>query len=382
MVALKFISTLSALAATIVAAPTDVVPGVFALDFEIHDKQDDGQFQKRSGAIDEKYKNEDQMYIAQVRIGSKKEKLRLQIDTGSSDMWVPSSSTKGFNFGTFNAAKSSTFKNLSEIFEIQYGDYTYANGDYAEDTVYFGEKKNVAVLENFQFGFVDDTNVTISGLLGIGLESLEATTTFNGTQDVGPEYVNFPVAMKNAGYISSVSYSLYMTSKKGTQGTILFGGKDLAKIDGDLVKLEHSGEVDMLSVNLQSIVVEGNTIPVKEPMLLDSGTTLTYLPPDAWDSMMKIYGGSNDTDENGFPYIDCSASGNLTYVFDGINIDIPVTDLIVKDKGGLCAMTVLPGDNILGDTFLQYVYAFYDLEDKSVSIGNVKYTKESNIVSV
>lgn len=380
MVSLSTILSLSGMAATIVAAPMDIVPGVFALEFDIHDRQVDGKFSKRSGTYSESYRNKDQMFVAEVRIGSRKEKLSLQIDTGSSDMWVPSAGTQGFTFGTFNAAKSKTLKTLKEQFLIQYGDYTYASGNFVEDTVLFGGK-NVATLNSFQFAYVDDTNVTVSGLLGIGLESSESTA-YNGTGiDPSLEYVNFPIAMKNAGYISSASYSLFMTSKRANSGTLLFGGKDLAKIDGELVKLNHSGPSERLSVDLKSIVVGGKSILVNEAMLLDSGTTLTYLPDAVWEDMMNVYGGTGDADDNGLPYVDCGISGNFTFAFDGITIDIPVTDFMTKDPRHLCALAILPGEVILGDNFLQHVYAFYDLEDSSISLGNVKYSKKSNIVS-
>ena len=72
--------------------------------------------------------------------------MALQIDTGSSDIWVevagsqlceeranPCSTT-----GTYNSAASSTYKYVNSLFEIQYGDGSQAAGDYATETFNIG----------------------------------------------------------------------------------------------------------------------------------------------------------------------------------------------------------------------------------------------------
>lgn len=361
--------------------------GVFTLNFEVHDTNLNGEFQKRSnveGFEFEKYINKNQMYVTHVKVGSQKQKLGLQIDTGSSDLWVPARNlthNSVTSLGSYDEAQSKTGKSLKKPFVIQYGDYTYGVGEYVTDTVIFGSGKPAAVLKDFEFGVVYDTNVTGNGLLGIGLESLEASIPYNATRNnLTGEYVNFPIALKNAGYISKATYSLFSNTPLGTSGTLLFGGKDLEKFEGDLVKLEHSGPFYDLDVKLQNITINDVIYNVSEPMTLDSGTTLTYLPKKPYNSVIQALGGDGSLDSiYDLPIVECVQSGNITYNFDGISIDVPIADLIMEVSKKYCVAGILEGDNILGDNFLLYAYVYYDLEDSSISLANVRYSKKTSI---
>jgi hypothetical protein len=81
-----------------------------------------------------------------VTIGTPPQPLLLQIDTGSSDIWVLSASARFCQSSPMNCETSGTYKNTSSstyqyensLFFIQYGDYTYAEGDYALETFHIG----------------------------------------------------------------------------------------------------------------------------------------------------------------------------------------------------------------------------------------------------
>lgn len=379
---IKALATIALYLSTYVAAaPTDGLtkraPKVLGLDFEVHQSSKNSTtIVKRSGTENGVLDNEQLFYITYIELGSNKQKIGVDIDTGSSDLWVPDVSLAGqgvAQFGTYDPSQSSSSQDTGNSFQIQYGDGSTTQGEFYTDEITFGS----AVLQGFQFA--DATTATPgTGILGIGLESLEAPVM----DGYGLEYTNFPIALKNAGYIDKAVYSLYLDSPSATTGSLLFGGYDSAKISGNLVTLPHSGEALRLDVTLNSINVNGQVIQSNAPMNLDSGTTWTYFSDSIYNAIVKKLGGSGSTYKS-FPIVPCSASGTIEYVFNGITISVPVSDLLLQYGTNQCVVGVFGGgDNILGDSFLRYAYLVYNLEDSSVQMGQVKYTSDSNIVTL
>ena len=70
-----------------------------------------------------------------VSIGTPAQKFIIDFDTGSSDLWVPSSSCRGCEAShSYKASSSSTSEEQSGTFEIEYGDGSEASGPiYTDD---------------------------------------------------------------------------------------------------------------------------------------------------------------------------------------------------------------------------------------------------------
>ena len=321
--------------------------------------------------------NEGLYYIAYLEFGSNGQKIGVDIDTGSSDLWVPDVSLTGqkvAQYGTFDSSSSSSFQDFGLPFVAGYGDGSKTQGTFGLDTVKVGDSS----LSNFQFGIADQTSVD-NGILGIGLTALEAPVF----DQYGLGYDNLPVALKKAGIIDSVQYSLYLNDPNSQSGSVLFGGKDLAKIDGELVTLEHSGDPARLDVTLDSITLNGQNIDVSTPVNLDSGTAITHLSDDVYNSFVNILGGDGSKYENFLPIVPCDSTGTLSYNFKGVTIDVPLSSIIARiDDSSCAAYFVGGGDNILGATFLPWAYLVYDLENSQISMAQAKFTTDSNIVSL
>ena len=81
-----------------------------------------------------------------VTIGTPGQKLALQIDTGSSDIWVEVPESRLCQLrtnpcaitGTYENTTSSSYKYVNGLFSIQYADNTQAVGDYATETFQIG----------------------------------------------------------------------------------------------------------------------------------------------------------------------------------------------------------------------------------------------------
>lgn len=160
---------------------------------------------------------------------------------------------------------------------IQYLDGSTAAGDYVADTFEIGD----ATVNALQFGAADLTH-TGQGVLGIGLTANEATKQ---------EYPNLVDAMLSQGLITQKAYSLYLNDYFSSTGSILFGGVDTEKFIDDLAVVPilpdsqsnnyTSFTVAMTSLNYtfsngtsSQATLAGNSLL----SVLDSGTTLTYLP--------------------------------------------------------------------------------------------------------
>ncbi|CAM4963617.1 unnamed protein product, partial [Rotaria socialis] len=84
-----------------------------------------------TSSVNENLTNElDIYFIGMISIGTPPQTFRIDFDTGSSDLWVPSSqcrsSCNGFN--KYNSAESATYVTNGEKFSISYGDGSSASG--------------------------------------------------------------------------------------------------------------------------------------------------------------------------------------------------------------------------------------------------------------
>ena len=94
--------------------------------------------------------------LIKVTIGTPPQQVVLQIDTGSSDLWVFSDKAVFCQqpeqlcrpYGTYKETSSSTYRYVNNDFLIIYGDYTYASGDYGVESFQFGSKFHVAIYPN------------------------------------------------------------------------------------------------------------------------------------------------------------------------------------------------------------------------------------------
>jgi yapsin 1 len=134
-------------------------------------------------------------------------------------------------YGTFDTS-TQKWKSLDEFFFIEYGDSTYAKGTWGTSVVSFGN----ATVENFIFAVANETDSSVP-VFGLGFESSESSQGMvMEALDEAFYYTNFPAALKQSGFIERTLYSLYMNSET-SEGSVLFGGIDHAKYTGDLVTL-------------------------------------------------------------------------------------------------------------------------------------------------
>ncbi|KKK14764.1 putative aspartic-type endopeptidase (OpsB) [Aspergillus ochraceoroseus] len=383
------------------------VPAVVTLNIQRNDISDpvarDRVRRKRDYTVEQTIDNEETLYFCNVTLGTPEQSLRLILDTGSSDLWTNaanssfcSSSKDPCNAsGSYDPSSSSTYTYVSSDFNITYADGSGAAGDYVTDTIRIGG----ASLEDFQFG-VGYTSSSSEGVLGIGYTSNEALVSQNGET-----YPNLPRSLVKNGLIQSNAYSLWLNDLDANTGSILFGGVDTKKYHGELQTLPVQtvdGAYSEFIIALTGVKYSNKSTSrsyssssLPAAVLLDSGSSLTYLP----DSVVEdIY---NDLDvvyeeSTGAGYAPCNMAQdniNITFTFTSPEITVSIDELLI-DAGDLhfrsgeraCIFGIVPaGDStaVLGDTFLRSAYVVYDLSNNEISLANTNFNSTgSNIKEI
>ncbi len=355
------------------------------------------------------------LYLANITLGTPPQSFRLHFDTGSSDLWVNSrnssychsTSTGGKSknrkklklceeYGTYNANASSTYEYVASNFDITYLDDTCVSGDYAKDDMTISG----ITLKGLQFGIGYETQ-TAEGIFGIGYTRNEVQV---GRAKLDP-YPNMPQAMADQGFIASNAYSLWLNDLDAAQGNILFGGVDTAKFEGTLQTLpvqKQDGEYSDFLITLTSLAYNGSTIVdgQKQAVLLDSGSTLSYLPNSITHEIYNTVGAQYQNDQNA-AFCPCSLKTNeisIDFTFSGPTIKVPMNELVMglntaqgepvyfEDGQQACLFGIAPAATrtpVLGDTFLRSAYVVYDLENNEISLAQTRWNvTTSNILEI
>lgn len=263
-------------------------------------------------------------------------------------------------------------------------------------------------------GLGSETDIAY-GLVGVGYTANEAIV---GTeQSLSAAYQNLPALMAKENLIATNAYSLWLNDLDASSGSILFGGIDTEKYEGDLsriniIKDSSSGTYSSFTVYLSSITANSSSggdsltssdLPI--PVVLDSGTTLSYLPTDLatqiWDEVGAEYYASL-----GAAAIPCSmatSTGKFVFGFggdEGPKISVGMDELVLdiytsgnnpsfssgKYKGqeacefGIQNFSSTP--YLLGDTFLRSAYVVYDLVNNQIALAKTDFNATAtNVVA-
>lgn len=317
-------------------------------------------------------------YSVNIGLGSPMKQYQLLADTGSSNLWL-GNNTKSTS-APYDFAGDTAKKLTNERQHLIYGK-GQANILWATTVGEFGKHS----LPSVPFGIAQDSrdfNLSDSGIMGLAYSQ-------NGK-------TNVPQLLKDLGYIKRNAYSLSLNDDNNQNGSLLFGGVDLSKCDGELLTVPRQNvsniPIKYLATTLSSIKIASQEYPANVVVPLDSGSTITYLP-DQLFYQMALYLNINVASMlvSGGPVVDLVAHGDKKIMFSwsGAEITSSVRDLSIPlpDSSRYALFGVFPnslasGFSIIGSNILRSMYTVYDLDGEQMAICPINKNPESPDIRV
>jgi len=370
-----------------------------------------GDIMKR-GFLDVNIWSKPYKYVISLGVGSNNEVVNVEYDFSSSDLTVLSSDTRDNDRsfpGTFNYSQSTTFKQNGTFYSQNLYPGGNGTGFWGQDDVTIG---NVTV-KGLDFG-VQNVSSLPFGTLGLGLPEWESTYENASDPHI---YENMPMKLKSQGVISKLAYSVYhrpTSYYNANNGTLLLGAVDHAKYSGNLTTLpmikynstgvtiasnistDNFARERHLQVLLHGMEFSVNTKKEGKTMTITNNTyyaalnpsdNVSFFPKPVMEAIAVALGAQFLTDFNRW-IVPCVDDENVVFLLDfgGITLRVPLSSLLVQ-ADSRCGLNVFPlaGQEdfiLLGQNILKHAYLVLDLEDREVSIAQVKLSEKSDIQEI
>ncbi|KAG1749656.1 aspartic peptidase domain-containing protein [Suillus paluster] len=309
--------------------------------------------------------------------------FNLVIDTGSSDLWVTGQQIK-------------IDKNTSDKLNLTYG-IGSASGNIAYTTVRLGTYE----VQNQAFLNVDTTyQQAAQGILGLGFISLSGIEKKVNNKAARP--IMASIFEQNSSTPNFVALALERTTdQEDTSGGIITIGEydpRFKNVAGTTKYPLAPATSSRWTIALSGMQVNGHSVTLKSAVkgtkkgtaisLIDSGTSLAYIPSDAVDAIYGAISGSVHIKTNGqnFWITPCLGQANVSFSFGNDHFPINPLELTrpatFTDGGNqytVCVSAFRPQlsstdsdmDFLLGDIFMRNVYSVFNF-------GNITSSSDDN----
>ncbi|KAI1437886.1 microbial aspartic proteinase [Xylaria sp. CBS 124048] len=306
----------------------------------------------------------DSEYLIPVQIGTPAQTLNLDLDSGSSDLWVFSSDTPRSSINgqtVYSPGKSSSAKKVSGArWSISYGDGSSSSGSVYHDVVSVGgvsfASQGVESATEVSDEFTSDS--ANDGLVGMAFSTLN---TVEPRQE-NTFFDNIAPNLDVAAWTADLKYH--------TSGSYDFGVIDNSKYNGQISYVDVDNSQGFWGF---TATINGRSVPG----IADTGTTLALLPDSVVDSYyQQIRGAQFDESQGGYVF-PCSADvPDLTYSPGDADIAIPgkymayapIDESGESCFGGLQSNTGI-GLSIYGDIALKAAFVVFDKSERSPRLG-------------
>lgn len=267
-------------------------------------------------------------------------KIKIAVDTGSSDFWIDSSVWCNCTRAT---ASNKVCKNIKDqqaagvSQSLEFADGFTAKGSFINADLYFDQDvlKNIGFLAASEFDHRPTGVNAMSGSIGLGyINEQELRDKY------GKTYLTLPLFLEHDKYVTSSAYSMRFRPTASTEdfsATITFGGYDPDYVDGTLRTIDILNEPGIV-IPLDGISLGKEVIfsSCKESMrvMLDTGTFGMYLPYDTFKALATSI-GDFDFAENNVRKIaifeDCTKiklDQVLQFTFGNIKISLRLGDIV------------------------------------------------------
>lgn len=312
---------------------------------------------RSSGSVTATPDSVDSRYLCPVTVGTTQ--LNLDFDTGSADLWVFSSlqsqsELAGHSYYKVNPSK----QKQGYSWLISYGDGSNATGLVYTDTVSVGgvsfATQAVEAASDVSSEFLQDQEN--DGLLGLSFSSIN-------TVSPTPQKTFFDNVM------SSLAQPVFAADLKyHAPGTYDFGFIDSSKYTGSLTYINVDSSQGFWGVSSTAYSVGSGSSKKKTITgIMDTGTTLIYIPSSVVSSYYSHVSGAQNDDTYGGYTVPCSATlPDFSVTFGGVKQTVPgkyINYAPVEDGSSTCFGGIQSSDSIgisiFGDIFLKSKYVVF-----------------------
>ncbi|KAF5369929.1 hypothetical protein D9758_001011 [Tetrapyrgos nigripes] len=307
-------------------------------------------------------------YYSEITLGTPPQTFKVVLDTGSSNLWVPSTqctSIACFLHTKYDSSASSTYKQNGTSFSIQYGSGsmegfvshdTLSIGDLAIKDQDFAEATKEPGLA-FAFGKFD-------GILGLGYDTISVN-------HITPPFYS----MINEGLLDEPVFSFRLGSSEQDGGEAVFGGIDKSAYKGEITYVPVRRKA-YWEVELEKVAFGDDELELENTgAAIDTGTSLIALPTDVAEMINNQIGATKSW--NGQYTVDCAkvpTLPDLSFYFGGKPYTLKGTDYILEVSGTCMSSFTgldIPGTPlwIIGDVFLRRYFTVYDLGRNAVGFA-------------
>ncbi|TVY23448.1 Polyporopepsin [Lachnellula hyalina] len=314
--------------------------------------------------------NEDVSYVAPVSIGGKT--WQLIVDTGSSNTWCGAQDS---------CEKTSTGKSTGDSVSVSYGSGSFSGTEY-KDKVSFG---GLSVASQSIGAASTATGFTgVDGIIGFGPVDLTADTV-DGVDSV-PTFLD---NLYSAGSIDTEVLGVYFSPESGSDtddanGELTLGGTDSSKYTGSLTyhpKLTSGDASEYWGISIASFTYGSTTLASSASGIVDTGTTLIYIPTSAYNKFLSATGGKTDSSSGLALFTTKPTSnfsikfGSTTYVLTPAQYLVPTAQYTYYGltSGKYYAWINDGGDSgvdtIIGQKFLEHYYSVFDTTNSRIGFA-------------
>ncbi|KAI6044490.1 aspartic peptidase domain-containing protein [Pisolithus marmoratus] len=331
--------------------------------------------------------NADSSFYGSLAIGTPPVSFDVILDTGSADLWVADTScTIGCSrIAVFDATSSSTFKNLSQPFDITYGS-GQAVGSLGEDVVQMAgfsvPNQAFAVVDEVSSGLLTSP---VSGLLGLGWQTISASgyPPFWQTLVSSGAWTDPLMSFQLTRFINGTNVQ---ANEPGGTFTMGFVNSSLYTGSIDYQSLVTTPSFWLLS--LTSMTVQGTSITLPTGSsayaAIDTGTTLIGGPSSAIQNIYAQIPGSQPGTGSwtGYYSYPCTTEVNVAISFGGPSWSVSPADFqLTQISSTQCIgafFDLSTGGSaptwVVGDTFLKNVYSVFRYNPPAVGFAELSET--------
>lgn len=339
-----------------------------------------------TGTVTNRPIEDDAEWLTPVQIGNPPRTFQMDLDTGSSDLWVYGSkaATAGGSRTRYESSKSKSCEDMNGAkWLIEYGDGSGASGHVVTDTVSIGslkvEAQAVQIADKVHDSFAQQKDV--DGLLGLGFSSINTVTPKKQKT-----FFDNAKTQHSAGLFTA-------DLQHDAPGTYSFGFINKTAYIGDIVYAPVDTSNGMWTFTSTGFAVGKDAInKTSVTAIADTGTSLIWLPEEVNKAYYaQVEGAKADETAGGYVFPCNTKLPDFTFNIGDTGITVPGSYMnfsplegpeptepgkkVKRSKSGpsLCfgglQSSGSSGLNILGDIALKAAFVVFDAEKTRIGFA-------------